>query len=69
MPAYEYKCPLCGNESERIHPMNNTEPITCGVLLDDQFCTGIVQKQYKTPPCLSPQSVPTRRRYNYMKKR
>lgn len=69
MPTYDYKCPICGDESERMHPTTNTEDITCGVLIDDQYCTGKIIKQFKNAPCLTPQSVPTRRRYQYMKKR
>jgi len=69
MPVYEYKCPLCKNQSEHIHSYSDISPIICRNLIDMEYCPGILIKEIRTPPNLAPQSVPTRRRYQYMKKR
>jgi len=70
MPTYDYQCPICKKQIEINHSINNQEDLICSTYIPaKKKCKGILEKRFITAPCLTPQSVPTRRRYQYMKKR
>jgi hypothetical protein len=60
---YEYKCPVCGFYDVVNRPVEDREHAPC----TRPDCKGIMDKVMLTPPGITAHSLPTRKRYNFMK--